>query len=52
MTRSSIDTFDPRGLMQREEPATSLHGDDDEYVYSSFDKGPAEEVKVTKDKKE
>ena len=24
MSRSSIDTFDPQGQMQREEPATSL----------------------------
>ncbi len=24
MSRSSIDTFDPQGMMQREEPATSL----------------------------
>ena len=32
MSRSSIDTFDPRGLMQREEPATSLHGGGEGYI--------------------
>ena len=54
MTRSSVDTFDPRGLMQREVPATSLHGDDDEYAYNcnSFKGGEAEEVKITSDRKE
>ena len=52
MTRSSIDTFDPRGLMQREEPATSLHGGGDEYVYSSLEKDTAEEVKMMKYQKD
>ena len=48
MTRSSVDTFDPRGLMQREAPATSLHGDD-EYAYNSqsFKEGEPEEIKIT-----
>lgn len=52
MTKSSIDTFDPRGMMQREAPATSLHGDEDEYRYNSFKEGDAEEVKITNDRKD
>ena len=52
MTHSSIDTFDPRGMMQREVPATSLQGDDDEYCYNSFKEPEVEEVKITNDRKD